>query len=81
MSKVIFRLKLKELFRKKGVTQTEMAERTGILQPRISSLVNMKSSCVNIRYIELIASELNVTDPSELFELIRINDTNNENNK
>lgn len=62
-------VKLKQLLENRGMTQKELAERTGLKPSVISELVNNQRSSINRNYIELVAKELNVKDIRDLVDL------------
>lgn len=63
-------LRLGEILRERGLTQTKFAELSGMSQNAVSSLVNQPAQ-IRMETIETICSTLNIT-PSELFIRVRI---------
>lgn len=62
------RFKLEEVLQKKGVYQTDLADKVGI---RRSTLTGMKTArSINLHYLGLIMKELEVEDFNEILELI-----------
>lgn len=59
---------LKDVLKRKGVSQKELAEMTGIRPAAISELANNMRSSINREHIEIIAEALNL---QRLDELIR----------
>jgi putative transcriptional regulator len=64
-----FNFKLRELLERRGMTQKELAELTGIREATISEMVNDSRSVYNKTHIVKVMDALNVTDLNEILEL------------
>jgi putative transcriptional regulator len=62
------KIKLKEVLKKKGVTQKQLEAITGVPQSRISTLCSGERQEVNLLILEKIATALNITDISILMQ-------------
>ncbi|MGG3561616.1 helix-turn-helix transcriptional regulator [Neobacillus rhizosphaerae] len=65
-----FRMKLKDLLERKGISQKELAKATGLREATISELVNDTRSAYNKKHLLTIMEALKVTDLSEVLEVI-----------
>lgn len=70
MIKVKVKIRLREVLEERGMTQQELAERTGIRPAAISALSRAIVERINIDHLERIASELGITDINELVTFI-----------
>ncbi|AWC29064.1 helix-turn-helix transcriptional regulator [Bacillus cytotoxicus] len=61
---------LDNVLRKKGKTQKELAELTGIRPAAISELYNNQRKSLNREHLDKIISALNITDINELITII-----------
>jgi putative transcriptional regulator len=67
-----FNFKLREVLKRKGVTQKELAEMTGLREATISEMVNDSRSVYNKDHIVRVMDALHVEDLNEILELIVI---------
>ena len=65
--KLVFHIK--ELVKKHGTTQNELARNAAIEPARLSDLANGKRKQIEISYITKIAEELDITDINEIMSL------------
>lgn len=65
----IWRIKLNEILLTKGLTQTELAKRTGLRQATISEMVNNTRSIINKNHLAIIMDALDIIDMNEILEL------------
>ena len=65
----IFRLKLKEVLEKRGVSQKELSRMTGIREGTISELANDSRSVYNKKHLIKIMDALNIVELSDILEL------------
>jgi putative transcriptional regulator len=72
--KLQFRVKLRQVLERKGVTQKELAKKTGLREATISELINDLRSGYTKSHILKIMEALNLTDLSEILEVISIDD-------
>lgn len=76
MSKQVeVRLKLKEILERRGMTQKELAEMTGLREATISELANNTRNVYNKNHLAILIKALNVQNLDELMEL-RIYESN-----
>jgi transcriptional regulator with XRE-family HTH domain len=54
------RLRLKEIRESRGLTQVELAKRSGVGRPSISNIENHKTSAVDFAVLEKLADALDV---------------------
>jgi len=66
---VTIHLKVQELIDKKGWTQKQLAEETGLRRAAISELCNNMRTSINKEHLERISEILELKDISELIEL------------
>ena len=66
---VEIRIKLKEALNERGMSQKELAEKSGLRANAISEMVNNQRSTINREHAALVAKTLNITDMNELFTL------------
>lgn len=64
----MIRLKLKEVLRKKGMTQKELSEISGINETTISFMSRDTSSVINKENLAKIMKALDIQDISEIIE-------------
>jgi putative transcriptional regulator len=64
-----FNFKLRELLERRGMSQKELAEKTGLREATISEMVNDSRSVFNKTHLVKVMDALNVTDLNELLEL------------
>jgi putative transcriptional regulator len=67
-----FNFKLREILKRKGVTQKELAEMTGIREATISEMVNDSRSVYNKEHIVKVMDALHIEDLNDILELIVI---------
>lgn len=63
------RLKLKMILFDRGITQKELAEKTGLRQNVISEMVNNQRNTINREQVAKIIKYLEITDMNEIFEV------------
>lgn len=61
-------VKLKEALEIRGMTQLELAERTGLKPSTISELANNKRSSINRQYIVTVANALGIDDIRDIID-------------
>ena len=61
-------VKLKEALEIRGMTQLELAERTGLKPSTISELANNKRSAINRQYIVTVANALGIDDIRDIID-------------
>jgi transcriptional regulator with XRE-family HTH domain len=64
------RLKVKDLIHKRGLTQVQLSELTGIRQAAISEMSRDIRENVSLRHLEKIANALNITDIREIIDIV-----------
>lgn len=64
------RLRLGEILKERGLTQTKFAEMSGLSQNAVSSLVNQPAQ-IRMETIKMVCCSLGVT-PNELFSIVKI---------
>jgi putative transcriptional regulator len=64
------KLKLGELLMKRGMTQRDLHEKTGIRLATISEMVTDTRSVYNRKHIATLVEFFNIEDMNELFELV-----------
>ena len=62
------RFKLKEVLYERGITQKDLAERTGLRANAISEMVNNQRSTINREHAAIVANALEITDMNILFK-------------
>lgn len=60
------RLKIADVLKEKGITQTELSKKAGIRQAAISELTRTDRQRVNLIHLEKIAEALDIDDITEL---------------
>ena len=63
------RIQLDEVLKRRGLTQKELAEMTGIRPAAISELYNNQRKSINREHIEKIANALDIDDINEILTL------------
>lgn len=63
------RIKLKEVLNQRGMSQKELAKKTGLRANAISEMVNNQRSTINREHAALVAKVLNITDMNDLFTI------------
>jgi putative transcriptional regulator len=61
-------LKLKELLQRKGITQKQLAEMTGLHESTLSDLTRDTRTAINKKHLELIMTALDIKDFNEILE-------------
>jgi len=64
------RIQLDEVLKRRGLTQKELAEMTGIRPAAISELYNNQRKSINREHIEKIANALDIDDINEILTLV-----------
>ncbi|SFH22416.1 DNA-binding transcriptional regulator, XRE family [Desulfotomaculum arcticum] len=64
------RIKLKEVLEKRGLTQTQLAEISGVRRPSISELATGARTTINKQHLIKIMEALNITDITEIIEVV-----------
>jgi len=62
------RIKLKEVMEERELTQSKLAEMTGIRQAAISEIVNNRRDTINKAHLETICKALGIIDFNEILE-------------
>ena len=62
------RIKLKEVMEERGLTQSKLAEMTGIRQAAISEIVNNRRDTINKAHLEAICKALEITSFDDILE-------------
>lgn len=62
-------IKVQELLDKRGWTQKQLADMTGLRRAAISEICNNMRTSINREHLEKIAEALGLTDISQLIEL------------
>ena len=65
----LFKLKLKEVLNRKGISQKQLAEMTGLREATISEMVNDSRSTYNKKHLAIVMDALNITELSDILEL------------
>ena len=63
------RIKLKDALQERGMSQKELAEKSGLRANAISEMVNNQRSTINKEHAALVANVLGITDMNELFKI------------
>ncbi|WP_210469636.1 helix-turn-helix transcriptional regulator [Sporosarcina sp. 6E9] len=63
------RFKLKEALNEIGMSQKELAEKSGLRANAISEMVNNQRTTINREHAALVAKALDITDMNELFTI------------
>ncbi|WP_429843928.1 helix-turn-helix domain-containing protein [Brevibacillus sp. FIR094] len=61
-------LKLKDLLQKRGITQKQLAEMTGLHESTLSDMARDSRTAINKKHLQLIMSALNIDDFNEILE-------------
>lgn len=64
-----FNFKLKDVLEKRGITQKELAEITGIREATISEMSNDSRTVYNKKHLIKIMETLNITDIKDLIDI------------
>lgn len=62
-------VKLKEVLSERGMSQVELAEKTGLTRTVISELATNRRTAVNREHITKVIRALEITDMNEIFEV------------
>ncbi|MFJ8458425.1 helix-turn-helix domain-containing protein [Lysinibacillus xylanilyticus] len=62
-------VKLKEVLNERGMSQLELAEKTGLTRTVISELATNRRTAVNREHITKVIQALEITDMNEIFEV------------
>ncbi|WP_222850478.1 helix-turn-helix domain-containing protein [Paenibacillus tengchongensis] len=65
------RVKVEEVLRERGITQTELAGMAKMRQASISELSNNMRNSINREHLAKIADALEIDDISELLEIVK----------
>jgi putative transcriptional regulator len=65
----IWRVKLGEILRERGITQTEFAKKTGLRQATISELVCNTRTIINKTHLSAVMNALDLTDVNDILEV------------
>ncbi|MFW7187357.1 helix-turn-helix domain-containing protein [Lysinibacillus sp. BNK-21] len=63
------RLKLKMILFERGITQRELAEKTGLRENVISEMANNQRKTFNREQVARVIQYLEITDMNEIFEI------------
>ena len=66
----MIKVMLYEILREKGLTQKELAAKSGFTEVYISHLINQKSKSIEYQKIEILCDVLNIT-PNDLFKITK----------
>lgn len=64
-------VRLKEILDERKLTQKQLSEMTKIKQATISEIANDQRSTINKKHLEKIIDTLEITDISEIIEIIK----------
>lgn len=64
-------VRLKEILDERKLTQKQLSEMTNIKQATISEIANDQRSTINKKHLETIIDTLEITDISEIIEIIK----------
>lgn len=64
-----FKLKIREVLEKRGMTQTELAQLTGLRGAAISEMANGSRTVINKSHLGKIMDALDITDLNEILEV------------
>jgi putative transcriptional regulator len=76
--KLYFHMKLKQILEKKGISQKEFAQATGLREATISELVNDTRSAYNKKHILKVMETLKLEKLEDLLEVRVVNGDNYE---
>ena len=62
-------VKLKEILNERGMSQVELAEKTGLTRTVISELATNRRTSVNREHITKVIQALGIVDMNEIFEV------------
>jgi len=63
------KVKLKEVLNERGMSQVELAEKTGLTRTVISELATNRRTSINREHINKVLQALEITDMNEMFEV------------
>lgn len=67
-------VRLNEVLRSRGITQTELMRISGVRQASISELANNMRTAINREHLEKIADALEIDDINELITIVSDSD-------
>ncbi len=62
-------VKLKEVLNERGMSQVELAEKTGLTRTVISELATNRRTSINREHITKVIQALDITDMNEIIEI------------
>jgi putative transcriptional regulator len=62
-------VKLKEVLNERGMSQVELAKKTGLTRTVISELATNRRTSINREHITKVLQALEITDLNEMFEI------------
>lgn len=71
-SRLVVRIKLKEVLEERGITQKQLSDLTGIAQPSISMVCRNSKTVINLGYLAKFVEILGIKDIRNLVELKRV---------
>ncbi|MFJ7914497.1 MULTISPECIES: helix-turn-helix domain-containing protein [unclassified Lysinibacillus] len=63
------KVKLKEVLNERGMSQVELAEKTGLTRTVISELATNRRTSINREHITKVLQALEITDMNGMFEI------------
>ncbi|ACA41217.1 helix-turn-helix transcriptional regulator [Lysinibacillus sphaericus] len=63
------KVKLKEVLNERGMSQVELAEKTGLTRTVISELATNRRTSINREHITKVLQALEIKDMNEMFEI------------
>jgi putative transcriptional regulator len=66
--KLSVHLKVKELLNKRGITQKQLSELTGLHESTLSDITRDSRTAINKKHLDLIMKALEVVDFNEIIE-------------
>lgn len=63
------KVKLKEVLNERGMSQVELAEKTGLTRTVISELATNRRTSINREHITKVLQALEITDMNKMFEV------------
>ncbi|MGE7091106.1 helix-turn-helix domain-containing protein [Lysinibacillus sp. NPDC048646] len=66
---VELKFKLKEVLQARGMSQLELAQKTGVTTTVISELATNRRTSINREYATKVIKALEITDMNEIFEV------------
>lgn len=67
--KYVFRLKLKEILMRRGITQRDLAIKSGVREATLSEMVNENRNTINKIHLGMVMDALNITELEDILEL------------